>query len=153
MNPRHNEIQQRENEFYTILKETLGLPMGITLTSADDIPGGNIYISVRLPEDFGQFKDSGYFFTGKSIVHFTNISAAFSILKSSNLRLYNLYYKNDKTEFTFASDLIKEFCKPTESYFTNYDGEVQVIRYLTFVTTQQERILLINELYFCCKFH
>jgi len=133
MNPRDNEIQIRENELQSLIVKTLGLPWSFTSTSAQSNLGGAISILVRLPIEFRRFKNSEYYFKGKSIIHFTNINAAYSIIETSKLRLYNLYYKNDKTEFNYASDILKGFCKPTESYFYDYESEANATRFNTFI--------------------
>lgn len=51
--------------------------------------------------------NSSFYYTKKSIVHFTNLDSIWGILNGQSFRLYNLHNLNDPREFTFASDLLK----------------------------------------------
>lgn len=142
MNQRFIEIQQREDEVANLVNSILGLPWGSTSTNAASSLGGDMSIIVRLPKEYRKFRLSEYYFTEKSITHFTNIEAALSILESCKIRLYNLYYKNDENEFFYASDILNGFSKPTESFFYDYNAEVKAIRFNTFIlsATSNEKV-------------
>lgn len=133
MDPRLREIELREDEVEKLVSNILGIPWGGTSTNASPFIGGDMSILVRLHKKNIQFINSEYYFKEKSIIHFTNLQSAFSILGTNKIRLYNLYKKNDEKEFIYASEILKEFCKPTESYFYDYEEEINAVRFNTFI--------------------
>jgi len=133
MTARYQEIQDREDEVRKLIIYTLGLPWDSISTDAGPLLGDYINILIRLPEELKEFKDTNYCFIPDSIFHFTNIKSALSILDSCKFRLYNLYNKNDDNEFTFASTILGNFCKPTEAHFSNLDYEIKTIKENVFI--------------------
>ena len=133
IDPRYSEILRREQELENLIYNILGFPLDSISTSANSRIGGRIDIRGRLPTEGIKFIKSGYYYHNKSIIHFTNIDAANSILENGTLRLYNLYYKNDRKEFLYVSELLNGFCKPTESFCYDIENETKEIRYNTFI--------------------
>jgi len=139
---RDEEIDIRKSEVQTIIQRILGLSLDRMSVQTTTIPGSTIHIEIHLPNFYRNYKNTNYYFNGSSIIHFTNINAAFSILDSGCLWLQNLYIKNDKKEFTYVSDILHSFCKTTESYFYNLENEIKAIKENAFIlsTTSSHNI-------------
>lgn len=133
MKNRYSEIELRKKEVENLLLRCLNLPKGRTSIVATHNEGGKMSIHIRLSEYFNSYQNTDYFSKSKSFIHFTNFKSAILIITSSRIRLYNLYYKNDKSEFSYASKILKDFNKPTEYPFSNIEYETNQIKFNTFI--------------------
>lgn len=142
MNSRYAEINKRQEEVEKLLFECLKLPRGRTSIVATHNEGGRMSIHIRLSEYFNSYQNSNYYSNSKSFIHFTSYKSALSIISTSFIRLYNLYYKNDKSEFTFASKILKAFNKPTEESFSNIEEATTQIKFNTFILSSTISVYL-----------
>lgn len=90
-----------QNEFETLLP-------GIKVRSARAGSKSKVSNSLFciLPENSNLRNSQYYYEENVNLIHFTNLEALKSILKSKVLRLYNLNNLNDPREYSFAGDLL-----------------------------------------------
>jgi len=107
-NPRYDEIDQYEYEFWSIIEKSFGIKLGGMSTSASPYVGEPIEFIARFPTKFIQLKNTPYCFSeSKKVIHFTSLPKLYSIVNDCSLRMYNLHNSNDSDEYSYASALLK----------------------------------------------
>ena len=90
-----------QNEFETLLP---GIKVRSARAGSKTKVSNSLYCI--LPENSNLRNSQYYYEENANLIHFTNLEALKSILKSKVLRLYNLNNLNDPREFSFAGDLL-----------------------------------------------
>ena len=106
----------REDEFIKMIESALHLKIEEVPSLASFIEResgyieyGSIILNARIPNKNIKLQGTRYYYSkGRKVIHFTSVSALFSIINDGALRLYNLHNSNDSCEYSFASNQLRE---------------------------------------------
>ncbi len=109
-------IDKCEKEFRFLVEKSFGVKLEGMSTYAsyrdnsfEFIEQCSINFDARTPLKNKLLKDSSYYYSeNKKLIHFTSISALFSIINEGAIRMYNLHNSNDDSEYSYAASLMAE---------------------------------------------
>lgn len=111
-NPRYEEIDHYEHEFWSIIEKSFGINLEGMSASASPFLNGPIEFIARFPTKNANLKNSSYYFDQtQKLIHFTSLPKLFSIISDCSLRMYNLNNSNDPEEYSYAANLLKTIFK------------------------------------------
>lgn len=109
MNERYKEIAKYEMEFWSLIESNFDCRLEGMSTSASSFLNGPITFNARFPTKNSYLINTPYLYNqSKKLIHFTSIPVLFSIINEGAVRLYNLHNSNDNTEYSYASNKLKE---------------------------------------------
>lgn len=96
-------MDDMNNEFCEAFKNVLNVPFYSSYYANNH---GSFEIEIRKNSD--NFTKTPYFYDSKKeLLHFTSISALFSIIQEQSIRMYNMNISNDENEYTYAANIFK----------------------------------------------
>jgi hypothetical protein len=105
---RDSQIDKYESEFWTLIETSFKLRLEGMSTSASPFLDSPISFEARFPSKNRNLRNSPYYYSNNNkLIHFTSLSALYSIINEGAIRLYNLHNSNDEDEYTYASKMLE----------------------------------------------
>lgn len=140
---RYIEIDKYEREFWELIETSFDIKLEGMSSSASSDMNGPINFKARISTKNRNLLGTRYFYSSnKKVIHFTSLPILFSIINENALRLYNLHNSNDKNEYSYAAEKLKDIYKIQGRDNEKINGSINITKEYSFIlsSTSHEAI-------------
>ena len=104
----YNKLDYYGKEFWKGIELSFGIKLEGMSSSVAHYDNAPYSFNARFPTKNSLLVNTSYLHTTNRLIHFTSLPVLFSIINEGSIRLYNLNNSNDKNEYSYAAQKLKD---------------------------------------------